>query len=569
MKSNFLLLLLLKLCINVSAQSIPAYSIVINEIFPDPSPALGLPPFEFVEIYNASQLPFSLKGCKLSDGSSTATISVAFILQPDSFLILCPSSATATYQVFGSTVGLSNFPSLNNDKDRLVFLSPEGKTIHALEYELSWYQNKLKEEGGWSLEMQDPQNPCGGAKNWSASQHYSGGTPGKKNSVYKINPDQSPPMLLRSYSKDAQTLMLVFDESLDSQSVWKINNFQLQPTGPQPLSMKAQAPLFKELEVALNSKMDSQQVYRIAVANMRDCSGNYIGAYNQCFAGISKEANKDDLVLNELMFNPPPDGGDYVEVYNSSKKIIDLSHYLLCNRKTTGELYNFYPICSNPWYLFPNSHAVITTHPEWLQKNRLVKYPQQIISIDNLPSLPDDEGILVLANLNLQVLDELHYQHLWHHPLLVNEEGVALERVNYKLSTQNRLNWSSATANAGYGTPGYQNSVFILGDSLKGEMSLQPSLITPDNDGIDDRLTITVESTDISTILSISIFDLGGHLIRQLIPSQSISGKGIFFWDGLNDQFRMVARGHYWVVAELTTMGGKVKKKRGLVAVMR
>jgi len=62
MKNNILLSALLSLCMHVSAQSISAYSIVITEFLPDPSPALGLPASEYVEIYNASQLPVSLKG---------------------------------------------------------------------------------------------------------------------------------------------------------------------------------------------------------------------------------------------------------------------------------------------------------------------------------------------------------------------------------------------------------------------------------------------------------------------------------------------------------------------------
>jgi hypothetical protein len=212
---------------------------------------------------------------------------------------------------------------------------------------------------------------------------------------------------------------------------------------------------------------------------------------------------------------------------------------------------------------------VVTTHIEWLLKNRLVKFPQQLITINNLPSLPDDEGVLVLANLNLQVLDELHYEHLWHHPLLVNEEGVALERINYKSPVQNSNNWGSASANAGYGTPGYQNSVFILGDSLSGKMSLHPQLISPDNDGLDDRLAITVESKDISALIAIKLYDSGGNLIKQLVPPQSISGRGTYYWDGLNEQHRMVARGHYQVVVQLTGMQGKTSTLRGLVAVFR
>lgn len=566
MKSNILLSWLLALCINVSAQGIPAYALVITEIFPDPSPVVGLPPFEFVEIQNKSGSPLPLKGCKLSDGSSTATLTSSIILGPDSLLILCPSSAVGLYQAFGTCIGLSNFPSLNNDKDRLVLLSPEGKTIHAVEYDISWYQHPLKQEGGWTLEMKDPMNPCAGKSNWGSSLNYAGGTPGRKNSLLSSHPDQEPPMLLRTYSKDLNKLVLVFNEPLDSNSLWKTNQFSLQPTGSKPISVKAYPPFFQELEIEFDKNLDSNQIYEITVNNIRDCSTNLIGAYKTSKAGIASESNNRQLVINEILFNPSPEGADYVELYNSGSKILDLSKLMICNRKDNGDLYNLYPLTTQRWYLFPNSYAVVTTSPEWLQKSKLVRYPGQLIVMESLPSLPDDEGTLVLSDLNLNIIDELHYQHLWHHPLLVNEEDVSLERINYKSPTQEKSNWGSAAANAGYGTPTYQNSMFIFVDSVKIKMSVEPKLFTPNHDGQEDRVSIQVATTDNSSMLSIGIYDVGGTLVRQLVKLQSLSGMGLYFWDGLDFRDRNLARGHYWVVAEVFGMGGKVRRMRELIA---
>ena len=569
MKSNIVLCSLLALSLSVSAQSIPAYALVITEILPDPSPAVGLPAFEFVEIQNKSGAAVSLKGCKLTDGSSVATITANIILGTDSLLILCSSSAATSYQSFGNTLGLSNFPSLNNDEDRLVLLSPEGKTIHAVEYNISWFQHPLKQEGGWSLEMKDPSNPCSGKNNWGSSIHYSGGTPGKKNSLSSINPDQEPPQLLRSYAKAANKLVLVFNEPLDSNSIYKPGLYNLQPSGPKPISVKAYPPFFKEVEIEFDRNLDSNQIYEITATNIRDCSGNNLGAYHSCKAGLARQGSKGELVINEVLFNPSSDGADYIELYNSGRNILNLSNYLVCNRRDNGELYNLYPLTTETIYLFPNEYAVLTTNPAWLKLNKLVRFPSQLIYMENLPSLPDDEGILVLSDLHLKIEDELHYQHLWHHPLLVNEENVSLERISYRSPTQEKSNWGSAAANAGFGTPTYQNSLFFQGDTIQVGLKIEPRLFTPNNDGLNDRISIQIETADISSMLTISIFDVGGRPVRQLLKLQSISGQGQYFWDGLDDRNHLLARGHYWVVVELFGMGGKVKRMRELVALGR
>src|SRR6185295_10292407 len=88
--------------------------------------------------------------------------------------------------------------------------------IHALSYSLSWYQNELKKEGGWTLEMIDTKSPCAGISNWKASTHITGGTPGKKNTVDAINNDQTAPRLKKAYTTDNTTIILAFDEPVDS-----------------------------------------------------------------------------------------------------------------------------------------------------------------------------------------------------------------------------------------------------------------------------------------------------------------------------------------------------------------
>ena len=111
----------------------------------------------------------NLHNWKISNGASTATIKKDYLLEADSFLILCPASAEDAYSAFGPALGITGFPSLNHDAGEIILTTEDGNVIHAIQYDKSWYQNELKAKGGWSLEMIDPKNPCSGFSNWTAS----------------------------------------------------------------------------------------------------------------------------------------------------------------------------------------------------------------------------------------------------------------------------------------------------------------------------------------------------------------------------------------------------------------
>lgn len=203
--------------------------VVISEIMPDPIASVrrqdALPESEFIELKNHSLRPLNLNGWKISDASGTATISTNFILQPDSFVTITSNSAVTALSVFGAALGVANFPSLDNSGEWITLRSKEGTLIHALEYNQSWYQDAVKMEGGWTLEMIDPGNACTGRSNWRASIHNRGGTPGTRNSVDGINKDGLPPALLRAFAPDSMHITLQFDEPLDSISVVNPANY--------------------------------------------------------------------------------------------------------------------------------------------------------------------------------------------------------------------------------------------------------------------------------------------------------------------------------------------------------
>lgn len=149
-----MLVVLLLISFSSFAQAV-RYDVVIDEIMCDPSPRAlsggGLPETEFIELKNVSLRAVNLNGWKISDATSTAAINTGFILLPDSFVIICNNSAVAMLSVFGRTLGIGSFPSLDNDGEWIALKSKEGLLIHAVDYKKSWYRNTVRSEGGIRL----------------------------------------------------------------------------------------------------------------------------------------------------------------------------------------------------------------------------------------------------------------------------------------------------------------------------------------------------------------------------------------------------------------------------------
>jgi hypothetical protein len=556
------------LSIRVSGQTINRFDIVIGELLPDPSPVVQLPNSEFVELKNVSTIPINLRNCTLSDGSTSATITTNFTLLPDSFVIICPNAAITAFNAFGNTIGVSNFPSLNNDADIISLYSATGSLIHAVAYNNNWYQNAVKSEGGWTLEMIDTKNPCAGLSNWKASTHNNGGTPGKRNAVDAINTDELPPALLRTYTIDSITITAVFDEPLDSNTATLTANYTINNIG-HPVSTLPVMPACTEVVLKLSTQMSPQATYQLTVKNVTDCAGNAIGQLNTTKAGLPTTADSFAIVINEVLFNPPPDGYDYIELYNRSNSVVDLKQLYLGNRNATGQLTNITSLSNTSWLLFPGEYKILTENKQWVQQRYLVKDPSLIIQCSTLPSMSDDKSAIVLMNQQGAIIDELQYDEKWHFALIDNREGVALERINYNYTTRDKTNWTSAASTAGFGTPGYVNSQLRADMQVQGQVTISPAIFSPDNDGRDDFATIQFELPEPGYVTNISIFDADGYRVRYLVQQATLSLTGQFRWDGLDDKLNRLPVGTYVVLTELFHLNGKTKKYKNAITLVR
>jgi len=561
---KLLLVILLPFC----ALSQNRYDVVIDEIMADPTPQVGLPNNEWIELKNTAATPINLQGWRISDATGQSGPMPNFTLQPDSFVIVCTASAVAAMSAFGTTISVTSFPSLDNGGDQLSIRAASGKIIHAVFYTDSWYLNELKKDGGWTLEMIDTKNPCTGSSNWKATVNPIGGTPGKKNSIDGVNNDQTPPQLKRTYTIDSVTIVAVFDEPVDSLIAASIANYNIDGglaiTSATPLT-----PLFGQVQLKSNPKMQLNTIYNLTASNIKDCKGNTIGAFNKAKAGLPVDASALDLVINEILFNPRSGATDFVEFYNRSNKIFDASKIYVANRNSSGVISSINQLSPTPWLIFPDEHPVVTEDANNLQQNYLVKNPDWIFTLSSLPSFPDDEGDVIVLNGQGAIVDEVNYKDNWHFRLIDNAEGVSLERVDPSGPSQDPANWHSAASTAGYATPTYKNSQYKLTNPIDADIDVTPKIFSPDNDGHDDIATIQYKVTEPGYVANVTIFDARGRPVRHLVKNGTIALSGYWNWDGLDEKENKLPIGTYIIYTEIFNLQGKKQHFKNTVVLAR
>ena len=423
-------------------------------------------------------------------------------------------------------------------------------------------------DGGWTLEMTDPANPCSGGNNWKASTAPNGGTPGRKNANDAVNNDVTGPQLIRAHTTDSLTILLVFDEPLDSLAGASVSHYTIDGglTLQQAISLP---PLFNQVQLKLSIPMMLNSIYTITASNITDCTGNLIGVSNSARTGLPLDPSPGDWVINEILSDPRSNAFDFVELYNNSKKILDASRVYIANRNSSGIISSANVLSPLPFYIFPGDHIVVTEDADNLALQYLVKNPGLVLEISSLPSFPDDEGTVIVLNFQGVVTDEVRYKDDWHFKLLVNTEGVSLERIDPSGNSQDPVNWHSAASTAGYGTPTYANSQFRPGKEAQATVEVSPNLFSPDNDGHDDITRLQYAITEPGYIANVTIYNVAGRIVRNLVRNGTLGLKGYWNWDGLDDKGVRLPVGVYILFTEFFNLQGKKEQFKNTVVLAR
>ena len=521
--------------------------IIFNEIMFDPSPVQGLPDCEYLEVLNRSSNVLTLSSWSLADAKDTLVLS-DLILEPWDMAILCKRKDSSLFSSSVKIACTDHFISLSNEGEALTLFSPDDRIIDLVNYSPEWIDDAVKREGGWSLELIDPNYRCQDASNWSVSSVPAGGSPGLPNSVLDTSIVDIEFGNVGLVLANDSNLVLNLGLGLK----WPEKALEWITASPE-LEFQAAKYGGGLLELEIVGHVLPSQVYSLKLHHFSDCYLRTLKdiEFQVIFPG---RPQKGDIVINEVLFNPYPGGSDFLEVYNRSDQYFDLSQLILGN-SDVGEAMS--PECGFD-LLAPGQYAAFCQDTAAVRSD--YTFCGRLIQTD-LPGYADESGHPYVLNRDSQLMDDMVYSEEMHFALIDDDEGVSLEKLNPDLDGQLSSSWHSASETLSFASPGLVNSQYIGEGRQEDGFTISPDIFSPDNDGYMDVCQISFQTDQPGSVASLTILDQHGSRVKSLAKEVLLATDNHFIWDGSEDEGGKAKAGYYIILLEVYRPGSRVMRK--------
>lgn len=537
------------------------HDVLITEVMADPDPPVHLPNAEYIELFNRSGGELNLEKWILQAGNSKIILP-AIRLPHDSFLVVCSPQSCGLFKNINLCAGLLPSGSLNNLGTYVGLKNRQGNLIHWMEYDESTYRDALKNSGGWSLEIADTDNPCVQQGNWKASTDYRGGTPGEKNSGRGTVNDLKLFQVIRYDLPDDHTVRLWFSKSPRTEDITE-NLFYADGNLGKPLKTIADSTRNMFVDLVFTEPLLPDKKYTLQISGgITGCSGEALQEPLSLIFMKGRLPQAGDILLNEILFDAPPGGQEFVEIYNRSNRYISSSELRMAYKGINSQYATTVAFGDYAFVIAPQEFVVLVKNPDAFAQQYALTDIRTVVECKNLPALSNEDGCVALMDKSLGVLDEFCYSSKMHHSLLMNRSGVSLERIRYDQPSGDRNNWHSAASSHGFATPGSENSQFRPEDSGENAITLEFEIFSPDNDGYKDVQTLFYQLDQPGFAAGIVVFDAMGRRVKVLSNNKILGTAGAFTWDGTDEKGRLAQTGIYLIYVALHHPSGMMKQYR-------
>lgn len=548
----------------------PAAGVVINEVgyYLDPGGDTGK---EWIELFNPDSVARDLSGHDLYPGRSPHYVLPAgFVLPPRCFVLVHLRAAgdNTAADLFEGTAPTANMP--NTQGSVALFSGADRDTIlDFMQYGAAGqtYQATAAAAGIWTAGGFVGIAPCGSSLGLAADGidsnrpadwcGFARPTPG-----YANNP---PPhdLAVAGLSTEPASVPALQPFRLDvavanrgagtarrcSVTVFRDADGDSLPDGGQVACRRTFDSLPGVAMVACDLPGLAEGTHRFAVA--ASCSAD---AYRWNSHLTVDLTSGSPLVVNEVMYGPPAGRPEWIELYNRSDQAVDLHGWSVEDLAGAAAV-----IDTGHTAVPPRGFAVVT------QTAGLPLAPCPVLRPpDGLPSLNNEDELVRLRDARGAAVDQVRYAGSWG-----GGGGLSLERINPFLQSSEGSSWGGCVAPA-LSTPGMVNSVFVERPAAGAALDLGPNPFSPDGDGHEDNLIISLKIEWLRAAVTVRIYDRMGRLVRSLAQDRELPGTADLVWNGRDERGAACPIGLYVVSLEARDVnGGGAVRKAGTVAVAR
>ncbi|MBI2419861.1 MAG: lamin tail domain-containing protein, partial [Ignavibacteriales bacterium] len=420
--------------------------IIINEIMPRPETGHT----EWIELYNNSESSVPLNKFQIADANDSVSFSVTdAILMPGKFIVIGRDNSFSQ-QYPGVPVLIVQFPTLNDNGDKLMIMDSLGRIIDSLAYSASWIGAH-----GYSLERIEPSSSSTDSTNWKVCVAPAKSSVGAKNSVTRKDYDiailgvvQFPKYL----EPGSSTTFSAIVSNAGKQACSNIGVKLFHDANNDGIAQSIEL-ISNETLLNLNSGANASVPFIIQPAAVG--TYRYIlqvvtpldeAAYNDFYfcslIVINAAIPRGSIVINEFMCKPETGEGEWIELFNRTDSLIYLRGVQCADSHDTVYL------SSTQIPISAHSYLVLTKDSVLIKQ-----FPGINAVICSFPVLNDDgDGIMIIDSLN-RMIDSLEYTNSWN-----IKKGISFERISPSGSSTDTLNWHHCLS-PDKATPGRANYV--------------------------------------------------------------------------------------------------------------
>jgi hypothetical protein len=522
--------------------------LVVNEIHYDPPDQA----WEFIEVYNRSELPIDVSWLDLSDDRlvRTALASEPAILEPGGYMVFVRDGEAFTTAFPGIPfIQPPTWHALNNSGDAVIIYAGEA-IIDSVAYASSWGGRHV------SLERIDPTAPSVRA-NFASSVHADGATPGALNSVFFEDPSRG--RITTAHQIDERIVVLQADRTLGPAFGAEVS------VSCAPAAVESVETIGDEVHVGIGGG----RPIRCRGTGLTDALERPIEDFDVEVALLPEPG---ELLLNEIMFDPLNDPHDGIPDQPFYVEIISLSSYLLSMQGValTGpvdETGGFTRIAHERPHITLRSGGLAVFSAEGAFESDVETGGLLALAFPTFAPVNAHSEILPVRRSTLGIrrggdevrlirsdsvlLDAMSYHPSMHHPALIETRGRSIERRSTDWPSGEAHSWASSTAPQG-GTPGTPNTVTAESREPLSDigMTLVQRVIAPESGTPESHLHIQYRLRAETATVRARVFDSRGRLVRTLEPGRFGGAEGHLFWDGHGDESKPLRVGIYIIVMD-------------------